>query len=48
MEIDGFDGSDGHIYRLKFFFKYRKYKPQREINETNLKQNMTEELILLA
>ena len=28
--------------------KYRKYKPRREINETNLVQNITEELILLA
>ena len=36
------------IYRLKKLMKYRKYQPRSEINETNLLQNITEELILLA
>ena len=43
MEIDESDGNDGHIYRLKKMTKYR----MREINETNLVQHTTEELILL-
>ena len=45
MEIDG---NDGHIYCLKKFMRYRQNLSQREINETNLVPNLTEELILLA
>ena len=48
MEIKENDGNDGHIYCLKKMMKYRKYLPRREINETNLVQNITVELILLA
>ena len=48
MEIDQIDSNDGHIYRLKKLTKYRKYLSLRKINETNLVQNKTEELILLV
>ena len=48
MEIDETDGSGGHIYRLKKIIKYSQYLSQRVINETNLVQNITEELILLV
>ena len=48
-EIDGNEGHDGHIYRIKKLMKYRKkFIAEREINETNLVQNITEELILLV
>ena len=48
MEIDEIDGNNGHIYRLKKVMKCRKFSPQSEINETNLVENITEELMLLA
>ena len=48
MEIDEIDGNEEHIYRLKKMMTYRKYESRREINETNLVQNITGELILLV
>ena len=33
---------------LQKLMKYRKYEPQKDINETNLVLNITEELTLLA
>ena len=44
MKIDEIYGNDGHIYIvLKKLMKYRKYQLRREISETNLVLNMTEE-----
>ena len=51
MEIDETDGKVGHIYRLKQIDEIQDMltaEREREINETNLVQNITEELILLA
>ena len=49
MEIDETDGNDGHTYRLKNTDEIPELLiAEREINETNLVQNITEELILLA
>ena len=49
MEIDEIDGHDGHIYRLKKIDEIQEILiAEREINETNLVQNITEKLILLA
>ena len=48
MKIDETDSNDGLVNRLKKLIKYRKYYSQREINDTNLVQNIAEELILLA
>ena len=49
MEIDETDGNDGHIYRLKKIDEIQEILiAEREINETNLVPNITEELILLA
>ena len=49
MEIDEIDGNDGHIYRLKKINDIQEILiAEREINETNLVQNITLELILLA
>ena len=49
MEIDETDGNDGHIYRLKKIDQMQEILiSEREINETNLVQNITEELILLV
>ena len=47
MEIDETDGNDGHIYRLKKIDEVHGILIA-EINETNLVQNITEELILLS
>ena len=47
MEIDETDGNDGHIYRLKKIDGIQEILIA-EINETNLVQNITEELILLV
>ena len=42
-------GNDTHIYRLKNIDEKQKIlTAEREISETNLVQNITEELILLA
>ena len=46
MEIDFNDGYINIV--LRKLMKYRKYYLRREINETNLVQNITEKLILLA
>ena len=44
MEIDETDGNDGHIYRLKKFDEIQAIlNAEREINETNVVQNITEE-----
>ena len=49
MELDETDGNDGHIYRLTKIDEIQEIlTAEREINETNLVQNITEELILLA
>ena len=48
MKIDEIDGNNGHVYRLKKLIKYRKFLLQSKINETNLVENITEELMLLA
>ena len=43
------DGNDGHIYRIKKIDKIQEILiAEREVNETNLVQNITEELILLV
>ena len=43
-ENDGNDGNDGHIYRLKKIDEIQKIlTAEREINEMNLVQNITEE-----
>ena len=42
MEIDETDGNDGHIYRLEKWWNTGNVN-RREINETNLVQNITEE-----
>ena len=43
MEIDKIDGNEGHIYRLKFFNEIQEILiAEREINEANLEQNITE------
>ena len=48
MEIDETDGNEGHIYRLKKIDEIQEIViAEKEINETNLVQNITEELILL-
>ena len=48
MEIDETDGNGEHMYQLQKLMKYRKYYSRREINETNLVQNIGEEFILLS
>ena len=48
MEIDAIDGNDEHIYRIKKMDEIQEILIQREINETNLVQNITEALILLV
>ena len=51
MEIDEIDGNeehDGHIYRIKKIDEIQEILiAEREIKETNLVPNITEELILL-
>ena len=48
-EIDSNDGHDGHICRLKNIDEIQEILiAEREINETNLVQNITEKLILLV
>ena len=45
MEIDETDGNDGHIYRLKNIDEIQVIlTAEREINETNLVQNIADEL----
>ena len=49
MEINEIDGNDGSIYRLKKLDEIQEILiAEREINETNLVQYITEELILLV
>ena len=49
MEIDAINGNDGHIYRIKKNDEIQEILiAERDINETNLIQNITEELILLV
>ena len=49
MEINAINGNDGHIYRIKKIDEIQEILiAKREINETNLIQNITEELILLV
>ena len=49
MKIDAINGNDGHIYRIKKIDEIQEILiAEREINETNLVQNITEELILLV
>ena len=49
MEIDEIDGNKGHIYRVKTIDEIQEILiAEREINETNLVQNIIEELILLV
>ena len=48
MKIDETDGKDGNIYRLTKIDEIQEIIIAREIIETNLVQNITEELILLA
>ena len=47
--MDEIDDNDGHIYCLKKIDEIQELLiAEREINETNLVQNITEELILLV
>ena len=47
-EIDSNEGQDGHIYRIKKIDEIQEILiAEREINETNLVQNITEEFIFL-
>ena len=48
MEIDETYGNDGNIDRLKKIDEITEILDRREIKETNLVQNIIEELILLA
>ena len=46
--MDEIDGNDGHIYHIKKIDEMQAIlSAGGEINETNLVQNITEELILL-
>ena len=48
-KTDAINGNDGHIYRIKKIDEIQEILiAEREINETNLVQNITEELILLV
>ena len=47
--MDAINSNDGHIYRIKKIDKIQEILiAEREVNETNLVQNITEELILLV
>ena len=48
MEIDAINGNDEHIYRIKKIDEIQEILIAESINETNLVQNITEELILLV
>ena len=49
MKIDDSYGDDRHIYRLRKIDEIQEMLiAKREINETNLVKNITEELILLV
>ena len=47
MEFDETDGNDGHIYRLRKIDEIQELIVAEGDNETNLVQNIREELILL-
>ena len=47
-EIDGNEGHDGHIYLIKKIDEIQEILIAERDNETNLVQNITDELILLV
>ena len=48
MEIDETDGNDGHRYHLKIIDEIQEILITKRDKRTNIVQNTTEELILLA
>ena len=49
MAIDAIHGNEGHIYSIKKMDEIQEISiAEREINETNIVKNLTQELILLV